>query len=225
MDQGMDRIAQDVKDIAETRTAIADKLEKLEHRFTSTVAGAKIMAGDFATRTQSMIEDTVDSVKDATDPSRLVSNHPWVLVSGAIMVGFAVGRLLRQDGNGVIPYYPPGSHAAPVMPSSGADTTSRAGVYPFYPQSEEEDPSRSLSSTRSSVSSSLGPIFAESLGQLATELVDIGRFALRTWLNEVVHGKGARSLAHGRPSSTEVKANRTANNQNEHQQDSQLVDA
>jgi hypothetical protein len=35
MDKEMDRIAQDVKDIVQTRTAIADKLENLEHRFTS----------------------------------------------------------------------------------------------------------------------------------------------------------------------------------------------
>lgn len=195
MAKGMDRITQDVKDIVETRTAIADKLEKLEHRFTSTVEEAKMMAEDFAGRTQSMIEDTVGTVKEATDPSRMVANHPWVLVSGAIFVGFAVGRLLRQGGNGVIPYYPPGSQAANVMPPSGSDTT-REGVYPFYPHAEGDDsPPRPRSSTGSSVLRSLGPVVAGPVSQLTEELIDIGKSALRAWLKEVVQRERVRSSA------------------------------
>jgi DNA anti-recombination protein RmuC len=50
MDKEMDRIAQDVKDIVQTRTAIADKLENLEHRFTSMVEEAKTMAQAFTDR-------------------------------------------------------------------------------------------------------------------------------------------------------------------------------
>lgn len=195
MAEGMDRITQDVKDIVETRTAIADKLEKLEHRFTSTVEEAKMMAEGFAGRTQSMIEDTMGSVKEAADPSRLIANHPWVLVSGAIIVGFAVGRLLRQGENGVVPYYPPGSHAANVMPPSGSDTT-REGVYPFYPHAENDDsPSRPRSLTRSSVLGSLGPVVAGPVSLLTEELIDIGKSALRAWLKEVTQRERLRSSA------------------------------
>jgi len=190
----MDRIVEDVKDIVQTRTAIADKLEKLEHRFTSTVQEAKTIAEDFAGRTQSMIENTMGSVKEATDPSRLVANHPWTLVSGAIIVGFAMGRLLRQGGNGVIPYYPPGSQAANVMPPSGADTTAREGVYPFYPHSEEGDSSsRPRSSTRSAGLSSLKPVLAGSVSHLTEELIGIGKSALRAWLKEVAQRERVRS--------------------------------
>lgn len=196
MDKGMDRLVEDVKEIVETRTAIADKLEKLEHRFTSTVQEAKTMAEDFAGRTQSMFEDTMGSVKEATDPSRLVSNHPWAVVSGAIIVGFAVGRLLREGQNGVMPYYPPGSQAANVMPSSGEDTTGREGVYPFYPHADEDRlPARPQSSERSSVLRSLKPVVAGSVSHLTDELIDIGKFALRAWLKELVQKERARPSA------------------------------
>jgi len=192
----MDRIVEDMKDIVETRTAIADKLEKLEHRFTSTVHEAKTMVEDFAGRTQSMIEDTMGSVKEATDPSRLVSNHPWALVSGAIIVGFAVGRLLREGEDKVIPYYPPGSQAANVMPPSGVDTTEKEGVYPFYPHTDEKgSSSRPQPSARSSVLRSLQPVFAGSVSHLTDELIDIGKFALRAWLKGLVQKERARTSA------------------------------
>jgi ElaB/YqjD/DUF883 family membrane-anchored ribosome-binding protein len=223
MDKGMDRIAQDVKDIVETRTAIADKLEQLEHRFASTVEEAKLMAEDVADRTQSMIGQAVDSVKDVTDPSRLASDHPWVMVSGALLVGFAAGRLLAHDRNGVIPYYPPGTQAAPVMPSSTTGETSRQGVYPFYP--ENEDSVRTTPSPKGSVVGSLGTIVAESFGQLTTELLDIGRSALRKWLDEVVYGKRARSQSPGQSASSEPRGNRNSNHGKEHQRNSQLMDA
>jgi hypothetical protein len=191
MDKGMDHIAQDVKDIVQTRTAIADKLDKLEHRFTSTVEEAKMMAEDFADRAQAVVEDTVESVKEVTDPSRLASNYPWLMVSGAIVTGFAVGRLFAQGETRVIPYYPPGSHAANVMPESASEPTTKEGVYPFYPQSSVDESSTSTSSTSSSTSSILtyvGPLIAEALGQVRGDLVEIGKSTLRTWLKEAVQG-------------------------------------
>ncbi len=198
MDKGMDRIAQDVKDIVQTRTAIADKLEKLEHRFTSTVEEAKMMAEDFTDRAQAIVEDTVESVKEVTDPSRLASNYPWLMVSGAIMAGFAVGRLFSQGETGVTPYYPPGSHAANVMPASGSEPTTKEGVYPFYPQSSVDEHSTSTSSTASSTSSILtyvGPVIAEALGQVRGDLVEIGKSTLRAWLKEAVQGGRTGSSA------------------------------
>jgi hypothetical protein len=198
MDKGMDHIAQDVKDIVQTRTAIADKLDKLEHRFTSTVEEAKMMAEDFADRAQDVIEDTVESVKEMTDPSRLASNYPWLMVSGAIVTGFAVGRLFAQGETRVIPYYPPGSHAANVMPESASEPTTKEGVYPFYPQSSVDESSTSTSSTSSPISSILtyvGPLIAEALGQVRGDLVEIGKSTLRAWLKEAVQGGRTGSSA------------------------------
>lgn len=196
MDTGMDRIAQDVKDIVHTRTAIADKLEKLEHRFTSTVEEAKMMAEDFADRAQAVVEDTVESVKEVTDPSRLASNYPWLMVSGAIMAGFAVGRVFAPGGSGVTPYYPSGSHAAGIMPASSSESTTKEGVYPFYPQSSVEESSVSTPSkpsTASSILTYLGPVIAEGLGQVRGDLVEVGKAALRSWLKEAVQGERPRS--------------------------------
>jgi hypothetical protein len=203
MDKGMDHIAQDVKDIVQTRTAIADKLDKLEHRFTSTVEEAKMMAEDFADRAQDVIEDTVQSVKEMADPSRLASNYPWLMVSGAIVTGFAVGRLFAQGETRVIPYYPPGSHAANVMPESASEPTTKDGVYPFYPQSSVDESSTSTSPTSSPMSSILtyvGPLIAEALGQVRGDLVEIGKSTLRAWLKEAVQGDRPRSSARTGPS-------------------------
>ncbi|HMS82758.1 MAG TPA: hypothetical protein PKD12_03805 [Nitrospira sp.] len=189
MDQGMARITQDVKDIVETRTAIADKLEKLEQRFASSVEEAKMIADDFADRTQSVIEDTVDSIREATDPARIVSHYPWVMVSGAIMAGFALGQVFKNGGSAVMPYYPPGSRGANVMPQSGSDTTSKEGVYPFYPHPSGDKaprPTPAPSSTAALLFTYLGPVIAEGLGQVKGDLVAIGTSALRAWLKEAV---------------------------------------
>lgn len=198
MDKGMDHIAQDVNNIVQTRTAIADKLDKLEHRFTSTVEDAKMMAEDFVDRAQTVVEDAVESVKDMTDPSRLASSYPWLMVSGAIITGFAVGRLFTQGESRVIPYYPPGSHAANVMPESASEPTTKEGVYPFYPPSSVDESPTSNSSSSSPTSSILtyvGPIIAEALGQVRGDLVEIGKSTLRAWLKEAVQGKPTRSSA------------------------------
>jgi hypothetical protein len=226
MDKGMDRIAQDVKDIVQTRTAIADKLDKLEHRFTSSVEEAKMMAEDFAERAQAVVEDTVESVKEVTDPSRLASNYPWLMVSGAIMAGFAVGRLFTQGETGATPYYPPGSHAANVMPESGTEPTTKEGVYPFYPRSSVDESSTSTSSTSSSASSILtyvGPVIAEALGHVRGDLVEIGKSTLRAWLKEAVQGVRTGSSVRTGPGPVEGKATRATGSMGDRETDSQTV--
>ena len=205
MDQGMDRITQDVKDIVETRTAIADKLEKLEQRFTSSVEEAKMMAENFADRAQSVIEDTACSIREATDPSRVVSHYPWVMVSGAVMAGFALGQVFRNNRRSVMPYYPPGSQDVNIMPQSASDTTNKEGVYPFYTHPTGDDDSRpmpSSSSPTASLFTYLGPVIAEGLGQVKGDLVAIGTSALRTWIKEAAQagGQKLRSAYENRPS-------------------------
>lgn len=135
MDQGTDRISEDLKDIVRTRGAIADKLELIERRLTSSVEEAKAKADEIVGRTQASVQEAVDSVKAATDPQRLAHDHPWLLLSGAIAVGMTLGVALRSTSrqNGVIPYYPPNAHAAEVMPEAEHEETRQEGVYPYYP--------------------------------------------------------------------------------------------
>lgn len=196
MDQGMDRITQDVKDIVETRTAIADKLEKLEQRFASSVEETKMIAENLADRTQSVIENTVDSIRKATDPSRVVSHYPWVMVGGAVMAGFALRQVFRNSRSGVMPHYPPGSRGANIMPQSPSNTDSKEGKYPFYPPRSSDDASRpmpSSSATTASLFTYLSPVIAEGLRQVKGDLVAIGTSALRTWIKEAAQSERGSS--------------------------------
>lgn len=195
MDKGMDRIAEDVKDIVETRTAIADKLEKLEQCFSSSVEEAKMIAENLVDRTQSVIDDTIKSVKEATDPTHLVTQHPWLMVSGSIMVGAALGRVFSEERQGVVPYYPPGSQAASVMPASGSESTTKDGVYPFYPHGSSEEGPRvkaADSSAAPSLFTYLGPVIAEGLSQVKGDLLEVGKSVLRAWIKQAVQS-GTRS--------------------------------
>lgn len=227
MDQGMDRITQDVKDIVETRTAIAEKLEKLEQRLASSVQEAKMIAENFADRTQSVIEGTVDSIKEATDPSRLVSHHPWVMVSGAIMAGFALGQVLRNNDGGIIPYYPPGSQGANIMPQPSSESSSKEGVYPFYHRPSGEDSSRSTQATSPtgfSLFTYLGPVIAEGLGQVKGDLVEVGKSALRAWLKEAVQAGGQKLQSVDERRSGEARSNkRTSKGDDEQLEESSVM--
>lgn len=109
MDKGTDRISEDIKDIARTRAAIADKLELIERRLTSTMEEAKAKADDVVGQTRATVQEALDSIKAATDPRRVAHNHPWLLVSGAIAVGMTLEIALRPSRrrDGVIQYYPP----------------------------------------------------------------------------------------------------------------------
>ena len=100
MDQGRGDIGQDVRDILETRNAISEKLEILEHRFQETVQGTRTAVEEVVDRTKSTVEEMVDRVRDTADdfvdrtkqtfdPTYQVQQHPWAMVGGAILVGYA----------------------------------------------------------------------------------------------------------------------------------------
>lgn len=229
MDKGMDRIAEDMKGIVETRAEIANKLEKLEQCFTSSVDEAKMMAENFAIRTQSVIDDTMDSFKEVTDPSRLLSHHPWMMVSGAIMIGVALGRVFKEEGRGVIPYDSPNAQGTSVMSSSGSASTTKEGVYSFYPHASDDGSSRTTSShsaTASSIFTYLGPVIAEGLGQVKQDLVEVGKAALRAWLKEAVQGVGRNVHSARDRQAAETKVNRkTRREDGDHPQEPHMVEA
>lgn len=137
MDQRRSDIGQDVRDILETRNAISQKLEILEHRFQETVQGTKTAVEEVVERTKSTVEEMVDRVRDTADdfvdrtkqtfdPTVQVQQHPFAMVGGAILVGYILGTLESRmsSGNrpsGVYPYYPPDAEeeGAEVMPTAG----------------------------------------------------------------------------------------------------------
>ena len=137
MDQGRGDIGQDVRDILETRNAISEKLEILEHRFQETVQGTRTAVEEVVDRTKSTVEEMVDRVRDTADdfvdrtkqtfdPTYQVQQHPWAMVGGAILVGYVLGTLEPRMSSGsppsgVYPYYPPDAdqEGAAVMPTAG----------------------------------------------------------------------------------------------------------
>ena len=187
MDQGTDRIAEDLKEIVRTRGAIADKLDLIERRLASSVEEAWTKADDVIDRTQTTMFQALDSVKAATDPRRLANDHPWLLLSGAIAVGMTLGTALHASRrrSGVTPYYPPKADAADVMPSEGTDVTRREGVYPYYP--DDRPRTRRVDTDReTSLLGDLGGVVAHELNQVRDELIAMASGILRAWVRETV---------------------------------------
>ncbi|GKS57966.1 hypothetical protein YTPLAS18_14930 [Nitrospira sp.] len=205
MDQGTDRISEDLKDIVRTRGAIADKLELIERRLTSSVEEAKAKADEIVGRTQASVQEAVDSVKAATDPQRLAHDHPWLLLSGAIAVGMTLGVALRSTSrqNGVIPYYPPNAHAAEVMPEAEHEETRQEGVYPYYPGDHAQSRARTPGSTQAaSFLGDLGNVAAHEFSHVRGELLAMASGILRAWVRDTVRNVVASAM------STEQRAQR-----------------
>jgi ElaB/YqjD/DUF883 family membrane-anchored ribosome-binding protein len=100
MDQGAGRITQDLKDIDQTREAIARKLDLLERRVEDTVQAAKSTVSDVVEKIQETTEDIrgkaedfVGKTKLALNPSYQIQERPWLLLGGALLFGYVLGRL------------------------------------------------------------------------------------------------------------------------------------
>ena len=96
MDKGADRIAQDIKDIVQTRIAIAEKLGAIEQHVGSTMRHARATMNQVADKTTSSVHETLKATKEAFDPRVHVTRHPWVFVGGTMVLGYAVGALYRR---------------------------------------------------------------------------------------------------------------------------------
>jgi ElaB/YqjD/DUF883 family membrane-anchored ribosome-binding protein len=126
MDQRRGDIGQDVRNILETRTAISQKLEMLEHRLQETVEGTKTTVEEIVDRVKDAADDFVDRTKQTFDPTYQVHQHPWAMVGGAILIGYVLGTLESRmssgrQASGVYPYYPPNApeeEGASVMPTT-----------------------------------------------------------------------------------------------------------
>jgi ElaB/YqjD/DUF883 family membrane-anchored ribosome-binding protein len=91
----------------ETRTALTEKLERLEQKVVNTVQDAstavnetvgsvKEAVHDTVHSVKESVHDTVASVKDAFDVRQQVAARPWTMVLGAVGVGFLGGFLLNR---------------------------------------------------------------------------------------------------------------------------------
>jgi ElaB/YqjD/DUF883 family membrane-anchored ribosome-binding protein len=191
MDKGADCIAQDIKDIVQTRIAIAEKLGAIEQHVGSTMQHARTTMTQVADKTTSSVHDTLKATKEAFDPRVHVTRHPWVFVGGTMVLGYAVGALYRRGWriDGVVPYYPRGAKGAAVMPTSGSPSTEQQdpGVYPFYPHREADNASKEQGrSDRFTLWTELERVLQDELGVVRSGFVRFGRGLLHEMLRQAV---------------------------------------
>jgi len=84
-----------------TRTALAEKLERLEEQVTekvqeatTTVADTVEAVSETVEGVKETVEETVDAMKHTFDLQWHADHHPWALMGGAVVLGFFGGRLL-----------------------------------------------------------------------------------------------------------------------------------
>jgi ElaB/YqjD/DUF883 family membrane-anchored ribosome-binding protein len=91
----------------ETRVSLAEKLETLEQKVVGTVENAastvtetvdaiKETVHDTVASVQEGVKGSVDSVKDIFDIPAQVERRPWLMVGGAVAVGYVVGTMLPK---------------------------------------------------------------------------------------------------------------------------------
>jgi ElaB/YqjD/DUF883 family membrane-anchored ribosome-binding protein len=93
--------------MADTRTALTDKLETLEQQVvdtvseatsavTDTVESVKEAVSDTVTAVKDTVQDSVQAVKNTFDFPRQMSRHPWLFLGASVAVGYIGGRLLAR---------------------------------------------------------------------------------------------------------------------------------
>lgn len=193
MDQRTTRIEQDVKDIVQTRVAIAEKLEMLEQQVEQKMERSKIAVQELVDHTAGVVGDMVHKTKQTLDPLHQFGERPWVMLGGAVMLGYLAGLLeARLRSSGVYPYYTDDApHEAPVMPSSQQDDEPRPGVYPYYPAAGGAQRARGSDSSRGSgiASSLLQDVtkeMIEELDQVKAGLIEAGRSLIRDVTSQII---------------------------------------
>jgi ElaB/YqjD/DUF883 family membrane-anchored ribosome-binding protein len=93
--------------MAETRTALTDKLETLEQQVmdtvtettsavTDTVESVKEAVEETVTAVKDTVQDSVQAVKNTFDLPRQMNRHPWLFLGASVAVGYLGGRLLGR---------------------------------------------------------------------------------------------------------------------------------
>lgn len=193
MDKGAERIAQDIKDIVQTRVAIAEKLGAIEQHVGTTMQHARTMMTQVADKTTSSVRETMQATQEVFDPRVQAARHPWAFIGGALALGYGVGTLYRrgwQITNGVVPYYPSGAKSASIMSNDGAPPSSErteSGVYPFYPDVEADNGRREQSQAdQRTVWAELERALQDELGTVRSGFIRFGRGLLREMVRQAV---------------------------------------
>jgi len=106
--------------IEDTKSDLYDDLESLQKQVSETVRSAT----NVVSSTVDSVRDTVTAVtqgtqaavqacQDVFDVPRHINRHPWLVVSGAVVVGFLAVRLLSKSKTGSPAQYEPMSRCTP----------------------------------------------------------------------------------------------------------------
>ena len=132
MDQRAHDVEEDLKNILQTRLALADKIQTLERHVEATVESTKTAALDAVDLARNKAVGFIESTTRHLNPTVQAGRRPWIMVGSAVAVGLFAGLLeQRRRSSGVFRYYPPEAQAADVMPEDGR-SDEPSGVYPFY---------------------------------------------------------------------------------------------
>jgi len=91
-------------EMEETRSSLAEKLDKLETKVVTPVTDATTAVSHTVEDVKSVVDSVTDSVQDAVQSvkdtfnfSEQIRQHPWLTLGGAVAVGFLGGCLLRPS--------------------------------------------------------------------------------------------------------------------------------
>jgi ElaB/YqjD/DUF883 family membrane-anchored ribosome-binding protein len=119
MDQTESHIKQNIE---ETRAAMSEKIDKIEGKVHHTMEGTKstldsVVGGVNRVKgtieeTKSVMDNSIDTLKQAIDETvervkytaeliEQVKHNPWIMFGSAVLVGYVMGSLNRQEGLGM----------------------------------------------------------------------------------------------------------------------------
>jgi hypothetical protein len=81
-----------------TRAALAGKLGTLEQQVLDTVTNVTSAVTESAKTVKDAVDDTMNNVKDTLNLPLQMRRHPWVIVGGAVALGYLGGCLLFRNG-------------------------------------------------------------------------------------------------------------------------------
>jgi hypothetical protein len=91
--------------MTETKSHLSDKLESLEHQVSDTVQSTGTAVNDTVAAVQKTVDSVtgavqgaVQSVSNAFDVRRQFDRHPWLVLGGAVVVGYLAYELLAGVG-------------------------------------------------------------------------------------------------------------------------------
>jgi hypothetical protein len=115
-----------------TRESLTEKLETLESKVMGSVTQATTAVNETVNNVKETMHEGVESIKDAVDIPAHVERHPWLMLGGAVLTGYALSTILLQEKK---PYAtrkftltpektPPDPPPAPLSGASREETSS-----------------------------------------------------------------------------------------------------